>query len=124
LYRVTTRRKAVRTRRILALLVVLALLLAGWSIPAGSAMLQQPRDTVGAVSSGPSMKDGEGEDIDGGDDDRWGSTNPVGGDVGGETNGGAAGDEDDFDGNARLFGNADMLRIELRALFGFLVMLL
>ncbi|MBN1458630.1 MAG: hypothetical protein JXA57_03780 [Armatimonadetes bacterium] len=113
-----------RTRRILALLVVLALCLAGWSIPAGSAMLQQPQDTVGAVSSGPSAKDGEGEDVDGGDDDRWGNTNPVDGGGGGSDDGGAVDNEDEFGGNARLLGNMDVLRIELRALFGFLVILL
>jgi hypothetical protein len=113
----------VSARRILTLLVVLALFLPVLSAPAGSATLQQPQDTVGAVSSGPSAKEGGGGEGVGGDDDRWGNTNPDGGDD--DSNSGAVGENDDeFGGNARLLGNGDLLRIELRALFGFLVTLL
>lgn len=113
-----------RTRRILALLVVLTLFTAVFFVPAGSATLQQPPDTGGTVSWSPSAKEGDGgEDIDGGDDDRWGNTEPGG--SGGATSGDAAGDaEDELGGSARVFGGLDVLRIELRALFGFLVILL
>jgi hypothetical protein len=108
----------------LALLVVLTLFTAVFSLPAGSATLQQPSDTGGVVSMSPNGKEGDGgEDIDGGDDDRWGNTEPDGN--GGATGGDATDDEEDeFGGNARVLGGFDVLRIELRALFGFLVILL
>jgi hypothetical protein len=122
---VTTRRKAVRTRGILALLVVLALFMAVTSLPAGSAPLQQLPAAGGPAGFSPSAKDGDGgEDIDGGDDDRWGTSDPDGGQ--GSSNGEAVDDEEDDldDDDERALGRAVILRIELRALFGFLVILL
>ena len=112
-------------RRILALLVVLALSLGLCSIPAGSATLQRTPATGGEVIGVTDTKDGDdGEDIDGGDDDRWGNT-----EINGDGNGdqGSAGDEDDEDGelgDAQLLGRLGVLSAEIRALFGFLVMML
>jgi hypothetical protein len=121
---VTTRRKAVRTRGILALLVVLALFMAAMSLPAGSATLQQPPAAGGLAGFSPSAKEGDsGEEIDGGDDDRWGNTDTDGG-PNGSSDGAVDDEEDDFGGNARVLGRIGVLRIELRALFGFLVILL
>ncbi len=111
-------------RRILALLVVLALSLGLCSIPAGSATLQRPSVTGESVTTLTTFKDGDdGEDLDGGDDDRWGNAEPTGGDDepedgGGDEENGGMGDE------ARMLGRLGMLRLELKILFGFLVMLL
>jgi hypothetical protein len=115
----------VSMRRILALLVVLALSLGLCSIPAGSATLQRPSVTGDDVTTITTFKDGDdGEDIDGGDDDRWGNTDINGGDNGDPE----ATDDDeengDMSGEARMLGRLGMLRLELRVLFGFLVILL
>ena len=108
-------------RKILALLVVLALSLGLCSIPAGSATLQHSGVTDGSVTGGPAFKDGDGGDIDGGDDDRWGNEVPGGPpDDGGAT----SGDEEDDDDSLQALGRAGLLRIELRTLFGFLVIML
>ncbi|MFH1689478.1 MAG: hypothetical protein ABIE42_04485 [Candidatus Eisenbacteria bacterium] len=113
------------TRRILGLLVVLALSLGLCSVPAGSATLQRPSVTGDSVTTVTTFKDGDdGEDIDGGDDDRWGNNTVIG-----RTNGDPAatgGDEEDDDviDEARLLGRLGVLRIEIRTLFGFLVVLL
>ena len=112
------------TRRILALLVVLALSLGLCSVTAGSATLQRPSGTDDTVISDTTFKDGDdGEDIDGGDDDRWGNTNTIGGNNGDPD---TAGDDEDDEGddNVRMLGRLGMLQVELRALFGFLVMML
>ena len=112
------------TRRLLALLVVLALSLGLCSIPAGSATLQRTSVTGESVMAGPSSRDGDdGEDIDGGDDDRWGNTDPIGEDDDPE-----ATDGDDEEGNGeigsdRIFGRI-VLQIEVRTIFGILVMML
>lgn len=114
------------TRRLLALLVVLALSLGLWSIPAGSATLQRTPVTGENVMTGPSFKDGDdGGDMNGGDDDRWGSTDTIGGD--GEN--GAAGEESGEDAGEmsssfRGLGGVDMLRVHIQALLGFIVTLL
>ncbi len=111
-------------KRILALLVVLALSLGLCSIPAGSATLQRPSVTGESVTTLTTFKDGDdGEDLDGGDDDRWGNSEPTGGDDDPEATGG---DEENgsVGGDARMLGRLGMLRLELKILFGFLVMLL
>ncbi len=109
-------------RKVLALLVVLALSLGLCSIPAGSATLQRSGVTDGSVTGGPTFKDGDGEDIDGGDDDRWGNEVPGGPPDGDDA---TSGDEEgDDDGSLRMLGRTGLLRIELRTLFGFLVMML
>jgi len=111
-------------RRILALLVVLALSLGLCSVTAGSATLQRPSATGEGVANVTTfMEGGDGEDIDGGDDDRWGSTNTIGGNNGDPD---TAGDDEDGEGddNVRMLGRLGMLQVELRALFGFLVMML
>jgi hypothetical protein len=124
----TTRRKAVSTRRILALLVVLALSLGLCSIPAGSATLQRTSAT-GDVASVTTYRDGDGdgEDIDGGDDDRWGNLTPP--DNGGEGGDPEAGGGDEEEGNGemgtdRILGRVNVLQIGIRSLFGFLVIVL
>ncbi|MCK4680849.1 hypothetical protein KAT82_06960 [bacterium] len=112
-------------RRVLALLVVLALSLGLCSIPAGSATLQ--RTSVSGESTitlTTYRDDDDGEGIDGGDDDRWGNTDPVG-----DNNGdpeATGGDEEDggVSGEARMLGRLSMLRLELKVLFGFLVIVL
>jgi hypothetical protein len=109
-------------RRILALLVVLALSLGLCSIPAGSATLQRPSVTGESVTSFTTFKDGDdGEDLDGGDDDRWGNTEPPDDDP--EVGDGGEGD-DGMSGEARMLGRLGMLRLELEILFGFLMMVL
>jgi len=112
-------------RRVLALLVVLALSLGLCSIPAGSATLQRTSVTGESTTALTTYRDGDdGEGIDDGDDDRWGNTDPIG-----ETTGDpdAIGDDEengDMSGEARMLGRLGMLRLELRVLFGFLVILL
>ena len=70
------------------------------------------------------MEGDDGEDIDGGDDDRWGNTNTIGGNNGDpETAGDDEEDDDEFN-DTRMLGRLGMLQVELRALFGFLVMML
>jgi hypothetical protein len=120
----TTRRKAVSTRRILALLVVLALSLGLCSIPAGSATLQRPSVNGDEVISDTTFKDGDGEDIDGGDDDRWGNTTINGGDNGDQGNAGGDEEDDDAFDSAQMFGRLGVLGIGVRALFGFLAIVL
>ncbi len=113
------------TRRILALLVVLALSLGLCSVPAGSATLQRPSVTDDEVISDASFKDGDdGEDIDGGDDDRWGNLTINGGDNGDQ--GTAGGDEDDDEALSEIsmIGRLGVLNIGVRTLFGFLVIML
>ena len=112
------------TRRILGLLVVLALSLGLCSIPAGSATLQRPSVTGESVTTITTFKDGDdGEDLDGGDDDRWGDTEPTGGDDDPEA--GDGGEEDGgLNDDARMLGRLGMLRLELKIFFGFLVILL
>ena len=108
-------------RRILALLVVLALSLGLCSIPAGSATLQRPSVTGESVTSFTTFKDGDdGEDLDGGDDDRWGNTEPPDDPEAGDDGEG----DDGMSGEARMLGRLGMLRLELKILFGFLVILL
>ncbi|MCK4410248.1 MAG: hypothetical protein KAW67_09185 [Candidatus Eisenbacteria sp.] len=112
-------------RRILALLVVLALSLGLCSIPAGSATLQRTSITGGSTTSTlTAFKDGDdGEDIDG-DDDRWGNTDPIGVNNGDPET--TSGDEEDDDAGdvADMLGRLGRLRLELEILFGFLVILL
>ena len=113
-------------RRIFALLVVLALSLGLCSIPAGSATLQRTSITGGSTTTTlTSFKDDDdGEGIDGGDDDRWGNTDPVGGNNGDP--GAASGDEEDDNTSdvARMLGRFGVLSLELKTLFGFLVIVL
>ncbi len=108
-------------RRILALLVVLALSLGLCSIPAGSATLQRTSITGGSTIALTTYRDGDdGEGIDDGDDDRWGNT-----DTSGDPE--AVDDDEENDGmsgEARMLGRLGMLRLELKVLFGFLVILL
>jgi hypothetical protein len=105
--------------------VVLALSLALCCIPAGSATLQRTSVTGESVTAGPSFRDGDdGEDIDGGDDDRWGNLDPIGGDEDDPEAGG--GDEEDGNGEVgsdRIFGRV-FLQIGVRTIFGFLVVML
>jgi len=112
-------------RRVLALLVVLALSLGLCSIPAGSATLQRTSVTGESTTALTTYRDGDdGEGIDGGDDDRWGNTDPIGENTGDPE---ATGDDEengDMSGEARMLGRLGMLRLELRVLFGFLVILL
>ena len=111
-------------RRILALLVVLALSLGLCSIPAGSATLQRPSVTGESVTTLTTFKDGDdGEDLDGGDDDRWGNVQPTGGDDDMKAGDGGEGDSD-IGGESRMFGRFGVLRLEFEILFGFLVILL
>ncbi len=112
-------------RRILALLVVLALSLGLCSIPAGSATLQRPSYAGGSTTTLTTYKEGDdGEDLDGGDDDRWGNTEPTGG-PDGDAEAGEGGEEDDgLSDEARVLGRFSMLRLELKILFGFLVRVL
>ena len=110
------------TRRILALLVVLALSLGLLSLPAGSATLQRHTATDdGSVVGFATYKGGDdGEDLETGDDDRWGN-DPVDDDppeAGGEPDG--EGDNGEISG--RVMGRVHS--IGLRFLFGFLVALL
>lgn len=110
-------------RRVLALLVVLALSLGLCSIPAGSATLQRPSTAGGSATTLTTFKDGDdGEDLDG-DDDRWGNTEPTGGDDDPEATGGDE-ENDGLSDEARMLGRFSMLRIELKILFGFLVVVL
>ena len=112
-------------RRILALLVVLALSLGLCSIPAGSATLQRTSITGEGASTFTTFKDGDdGEGIDGGDDDRWGNTDPVGDNAGDPEATGDDEEEGNMSGEARMLGRLGMLSLELRALFGLLVILL
>ena len=112
-------------RRVLALLVVLALSLGLCSIPAGSATLQRTSITGGSTTALTTYRDGDdGEGIDGGDDDRWGNTDPVG-DNNGDPE--AAGDDEEdggVSGEARVLGRLGTLRLDIMTLFGFLVILL
>jgi hypothetical protein len=104
--------------------VVLALSLALCSIPAGSATLQRTSVTGESVTAGPSFRDGDdGEDIDGGDDDRWGNTDPIGDDDPPEATGGDEEDGNGELGSDRMFGRV-WLQIEVRTIFGILVMML
>jgi hypothetical protein len=115
----------VSTRRVLALLVVLALSLGLWSIPAGSATLQRTSVTSDYVTAGPSCKDGgEGEDADGGDDDRWGNLDPIGGNDDPEAGGGEDEEMNGAVGSDRMFGRFNTLQISVRTIFGLLVMVL
>ena len=112
-------------RRVLTLLVVLALSLGLCSIPAGSATLQRTSITGGGTTALTTYRDGDdGEDLDGGDDDRWGNTEPIGGDNGGPdpTNG----DEEDDGavGDDSMLARIGVLSLGLRTLFGFLVIVL
>jgi len=78
-----------------------------------------------ALTTLTSSKDGDdGEDIEGGDDDRWGNTDPVGENSGDP--GVASGDTEDDAASAvaRMLGRSGMLSLELRILFGFLVTVL
>ena len=110
-------------RRILALLVVLALSLGLCSVTAGSATLQRPSVTGDSVISDTTFKEGDdGEDIEGGDDDRWGNTN-----INGEESGSVGDDEDEDDSdlnNSLMLGRMGVLDIEIRTLLRFLVMML
>ena len=112
-------------RRILALLVVLALSLGLCSIPAGSATLQRTSITGESTTALTAYREGDdGEGIDGGDDDRWGNTDPIGENSGDPD---ATGDDEEDgaeSGEARMLGRLGMLRLELKVLFGFLVILL
>lgn len=114
-------------RRILALLVVLALSLSLGSLPAGSATLQRQSAKGSGVATVTNFMEGDGgEDIDGGDDDRWGNTDdPIQGD---DDPNGTAGDDGEDDGelgdDRMLFGRTGVLQIEIRTLFGFLLILL
>lgn len=111
-------------RRILALLVVLALSLGLCSIPAGSATLQRPSVTGESVTTLTTFKDGDdGEDLDGGDDDRWGNVQPTGGDDDLKADNGGEG-ENGIGGESRMLGRFGVLRLEFEILFGFLVILL
>ena len=111
-------------RRILALLVVLALSLGLCSIPAGSATLQRPSVTGESVTTLTTFKDGDdGEDLDGGDDDRWRNAQPTGGDDDPEVGDGGEGDGG-IGGESGAFGRLGVLRLELKILFDFLVILL
>jgi hypothetical protein len=105
--------------------VVLALSLGLWSIPAGSATLQRTSVTTDYVTAGPSCKDGDGgEDIDGGDDDRWGNLDPIGGNDDPESTGGDDEEMDDEVGSSWMFGRLNVLQTGVRTIFGFLVMML
>jgi hypothetical protein len=118
----TTRRKAVSTRRILALLVVLALSLGLCSIPAGSATLQRNAATGEQVVGVATYKGGDdGEGIESGDDDRWGN-NPIDDDP--PESGGEPGDDEEANGeiSGRVMGRVHV--ISVRFLFGYLVALL
>lgn len=113
------------TRRILALLVVLALSLGLCSIPAGSATLQRPSTTGDSVISDTTFKDGEdGEDIEGGDDDRWGNITVNGGDNGDHGTAGDGEEDDDALNQISMVGRFGVLSIGVRTLFGFLVTML
>ena len=113
------------TRRVLALLVVLALSLGLGSVPAGSATLQRTSVTSDYVAAGPSCKDGDGgEVIDGGDDDRWGNIDPIGGNDDPECPGGDGDGMNDEVGSSRMFGRVNALQIGVRTIFGILVMML
>jgi len=112
----------VSTRRILALLVVLALGLGLCSLPAGSATLQRNAVTGDQVTGVTTYKGGDdGEGIESGDDDRWGNASidddpPESGDEPGG----------DGEGNSEVIGRV-MGRvhvISVRFLFGYLVALL
>jgi hypothetical protein len=118
----------VSKRRVLALLVVLALGHAVFAAPAGSAVLHRTSiasndETVGGPCLG---KEHTGGGFDGGDDDRWGDLNPL------ESGNGDASAGDDTDGDdenelsakARGIGDRGRFILNLRALFGFLVILL
>ena len=95
------------TRRILALLVVLALSLGLCSVPAGSATLQRASVTGGDVTSVTTFKDGDdGEDIEGGDDDRWGNISIDGGNSGDQGNAGDDEENDDEFGSFRDDGTS------------------
>lgn len=111
------------TRKLLALLVVLALSLGLCSVTAGSATLQRPSVTGDSVISDTTFKEGDdGEDIEGGDDDRWGNTN-----INGEESGSVGDDEDEDDSdlnNSLMLGRMGVLDIEIRTLLRFLVMML
>ena len=112
-------------RRILALLVVLALSLGLCSIPAGSATLQRTSVTEGSVASVTTFMDGDdGEDIEDGDDDRWGNTDPTGGDSGDPQAGNDDEEDDGMSAETRMLGRLGMLRLELKIIFGFLVIVL
>jgi hypothetical protein len=118
----TTRRKAVSTRRIFALLVVLALSLGLCSLPAGSAMLQRhtATDDVSVVGVATYKGGDDGGGIESGDDDRWGNTSP---DDPEEESGQPGGDEEGNDEiNARVAGGVHL--IGFRFLFGYLMALL
>ena len=112
-------------RRILALLVVLALSLGLCSIPAGSATLQRTSVTGGSATAFTASRDGDdGEDLDGGDDDRWGNTEPIGGDNGVPESTNGDEEDDGVVGDNSMLARIGMLRFGLGALFGLLVMVL
>lgn len=113
------------TRRILALLVVLALSLGLCSVPAGSATLQRASVTGGDVTTVTTFKDGDdGEDIEGGDDDRWGNISIDGGNSGDQGNAGDDEENDDEFDSFEMMGRLGMLHIGVKTLFGFLVVML
>lgn len=115
-------------RRVLALLVVLALGLAVFAAPAGSAVLHRTSiDSDNETVGGPCLgKEHTGGGIDGGDDDRWGDLNPIdngNGDAsaGDDTDGD---DESELSAKSRGLGDRRHFVLNLRVLFGFLVILL
>jgi hypothetical protein len=115
----------VSARRILALLVVLALSLGLCSIPAGSATLQRTSITGEGTTTLTTFKEGDdGGNTEGGDDDRWGNTDPIGDDDGEPEATGGDEEEGGISGEARMLGRLGMLRLELKILFGFLVVAL
>ena len=118
--------EGVSTRRILALLVVLALSLGLCSIPAGSATLQRTSVVTGEVmTASPEAKDGdEGGDPDGGDDDRWGNASAGGANGDQTSTGGDDEDGDPLQSETRLLGDMGALRMHIWAVLGHLVILL
>jgi hypothetical protein len=120
----------VRTRGVLTLLVVLGLIVAVLTMPAASTSLQRTSGGAGTptISGAPTVKDGEGEGTasgNSGDDDRWGNTETAGNGVDRVSNGQRAGDEvNNLSSDLQLLGLEDVILIELRALFGYLAILL
>lgn len=110
------------TRRILALLVVLALSLGVFSLPAGSATLQRHTASVGTEVGVTTYKGGDdGDGIENGDDDRWGNISVDGDDP--EIGGSPDEDEDEAISD-RVQKRVHSIDEQLRILFRFLVALL
>jgi hypothetical protein len=113
----------VRTGKILALLVVLALSLLLCTVPAGSATLQRHTANDDQLAGVTIFKGGDdGEGIDSGDDDRWGNARTTGSDPELGTSHG-----DDGDGISEISSQSIMTSarlISIRFLFGYLVVLL